>query len=179
MRKVMGEKSKTIRQKSDLISLYTLASYVLQNYVVKDEEENLGNFVVDFLSKIESADDTDREGYYDYLVARISSPDSKKQIEKRFRILLEKFLIYKPNIKLKDKKRDFDWGQKLALYAIALKKARAQRKKEAVCKICGKPTPFSKGEPDHIKSHVRGGPTTVKNGQWTCKPCNRAKSDNK
>jgi hypothetical protein len=179
MRKSMGDKAKTIRQKSDLLSIYTLASYVLQNYAVKDEEEDLGRFVVDFLSKVEPVDESDREGYYDYSVARISSPDSKKQIEDRFDIMLKKFLIYKPNLKLKDKKRNFDWGQKLAIYAIALNKARRQKKREAVCAICKKPTPFKKGEPDHIKSHTHGGPTTVENGQWTCIRCNRAKGSTK
>jgi hypothetical protein len=179
MLKGLGNKAKTIRQKSDLLSIYALASYIFQNYSTKDKEETLGNFVVEFLSNVESSNIADREGYYDYWVARTSTPDSKKQIEKRFQIILEKFLTYNPNMKLKDKKRDFDWGQKLAIYAIALKKARMHRKKEAVCKICGKSTPFSKGEPDHIKSHNRSGPTTVENGQWTCRTCNRRKRDTK
>ena len=93
------------------------------------------------------------------------------------RFALEKFLEYEPTLEPKDVQRGFDLGQKLTIYAKAYREAREQGREEAECNRCGKPTPFDKGEPDHVKPHNLGGLTTVQNGQWTCVPCNRAKSD--
>lgn len=130
---------------------------------------------MDFLGKVENSDEADKEGYYSYWVARTSSPDSKKNINERFNIILRHFLEYAPEIKPKDMQREFDWGQKLAIYARALRQARKNHKNEALCAICGKPTPLSKGEADHIKPYKKGGLTIVKNGQWTCLKDNRSK----
>lgn len=175
LKKALGTNAEVIREKSDLVTIYLLASYVLQNFVIAGKESKFSNFVVDFLERVENPDESDKEGYYSYWVARTSSPDSKKNIGERFEIILRHFLEYVPNIKPKDMQREFDWGQRLAIYARALREASKKHKKEASCAICGRPTPFTKGEADHIKPYRRGGLTIVKNGQWTCIKDNRAK----
>jgi len=173
----LGSVAQSIRKKSDFITIYLLASYIRQKFAIKGKEDKLRDFIVDFLQKVERASYTDTEGYYNYWVARSSSPDSKGQIEKRFEIILKKFLEYEPTIEPKDEKREFDWGQKLTIYAIAYRKAKQSGKEEAECAICSKPTSLNDGAADHIKPYNLAGKTTVKNGQWTCISCNSAKSD--
>lgn len=167
--------AQVINKKSDFLSIYLLASYLLQRFAVKGKKHKLRSFIVNFLKHVEQDEEGD---YYNYWVARSSSPDSKAQIERRFEIILKKFLEYEPTIELKDPKRGFDWGQKLAIYTRAFEKAQRKGKKEASCAICGKRTPLNKGAADHIKPHNKGGLTTVENGQWTCIPCNSSKGDN-
>lgn len=169
--------AQTIKEKSDLLTVYALASYLLQKFAMKGREDKFRDFIVAFFASVERPASTDTEGYYGYWVARSSSPDSKKQIERRFGIALKTFLSYDQTIEPKDAQREFEWGQKLAIYAKAYAEARKQGKEEAACKICSKPTPLDRGEPDHIKPHSLGGLTTVENGQWTCITCNRSKSD--
>ena len=177
LQKTLGSNAQIIRKKSDFVTLYLIASYILQKFAIKGKEHKFRDFIVDFLQKVETVTPEDTEGYYTYWVARSSSPDSKGQIESRFEIILKKFLEYEPAIEPKDPQRDFDWGQKLTIYARAYKKARQQGKEEAECEICKKPTPLDKGAADHIKPHNLSGLTTVENGQWTCIPCNSAKGD--
>ena len=177
LQKTLGSSAQIIEKKSDFLTVYLLASYLLQRFAIKNKEDKFRDFIVDFLQKIETATPKDTEGYYTYLVARSSSPDSKGQIDNRFQIILKKFLEYEPTIEPKDVQRGFDWGQRLTVYARAYREARQKGKEEAECKNCDKSTPFNDGEVDHILSHNRGGKTTVDNGQWLCISCNRAKKD--
>jgi len=177
LQKALGTSAQVITKKSDFLTLCLLVSYILQKFAIKCKEAKFRDFVVDFMQKIETASSTDTEGYYTYYVARSSSPDSKTQVENRFRVILRKFLDYEPTLELKDDQREFDWGQKLTIYTRAYKKARQEGKQEAKCAICRNPTPLDKGAADHIKPHNLGGKTTVENGQWTCVPCNSAKKD--
>lgn len=170
----LGTGAQSIEKKSDLLTIYLVASYVLQRFAIRGKEDKFRDFVVDFLQRVETTASVDKE-YYTYWVARSSSPDSRKQIDNRFQIILTKFLEYEPTIEPKDIQRGFDWGQKLTIYAEAYKEARQRGKSEAECKTCGKPTPLNDGEADHIIPHSHGGKTTVGNGQWLCISCNRAK----
>lgn len=176
LQKTLGTSAQVIEKKSDFLSVSLLASYVLQKFAIKGKESRFKDFVVDFIHTIETAPSTDAS-YSVYYNARSSSPDSKKQIEARFRVILAKFLEFEPTLEPKDEQREFDWGQRLTLYARAYRKARQQGKIEAECAICGKSTPLDKGAADHIKPHILGGKTTIENGQWTCISCNSAKND--
>jgi len=177
LQNTLGSSAQVIEKKSDFLSIYILASYILQKFAIKGKEAKFKDFVVDFLQKVETATYKDTEGYFTYWTARSSSPDSKGQIENRFQIIINKFLEYEPTIEPKDVQRGFDWGQKLTIYAKAYREARQNGKSEAECKNCGKPTPLNDGEADHIVPHSHGGKTTVANGQWLCIPCNRTKHD--
>ena len=176
LQRTLWTSAQVIEKKSDFLSVSLLVSYVLQKFAIKGKEDKFKDFIVDFLHKIEVATSTDTS-YYLYWTARSSSPDSKTQIESRFRIILAKFLEFEPTLEPKDEQRGFDWGQKLTLYARAYRKARQEAKEEAECSICGKQTPLDNGAADHIKPHILGGKTTIENGQWTCIPCNSAKKD--
>ena len=177
LQKTLGSSAQVIEKKSDFLTIYLLASYILQKFAIKGKEEKFRGFVVDFFQKVETTTSRDTDGYYTYWVARSSSPDSKGQIETRFQIILKKFLEHEPTIEPKDIQRGFDWGQKLTIYAKAYREAGKKGKSEAECKNCGKPTPLNDGEADHIMPHAHSGKTNIENGQWLCISCNRAKRD--
>lgn len=143
-----------IKKRSDLITIYSLMSYLDRKYVVGDElKQTLRNFVVEFLSKVEKVNTrnfTDEEkDYAQYRInrRRISSP-------KRFEIMLKYLLVKIPSLRLKDNRREFDYGQKLAIYY----------KDQGKCQYCGKKVKFNEAHFHHIKSWIDGGLTTVKNG---------------
>jgi len=96
-----------------------------------------------------------------------ASADSRDSIEKRFDIMLTKFLEFNQKLVPKDPKRSFDYWEKLAVH----------RRDTGVCQLCGKKTPFDKGTVDHVIPHSKGGLTIIENGQWSCFPCNIEKSD--
>jgi 5-methylcytosine-specific restriction endonuclease McrA len=173
----LGSVSQIIKKKSDFVTIYLLTSYILQKYAIKGKEDSFRDFIVEFIREVEKETYMDNDEYYDYWVARSSSPDSKKQLEKRFEIILKKFLEYNPAIESKDTQREFDWGQRLTIYSIAYRKAKNDGKQEAECALCGKSTSLDNGSADHIKPYNLGGKTTVENGQWTCIHCNSTKGD--
>jgi 5-methylcytosine-specific restriction endonuclease McrA len=177
LQKTLGTSAKIITKKSDFLSISLLASYILQKFAIKGKDAEFKDFIIDFLQKVEVSPSTDIEGYYAYWVARSSSPDSRKQIENRFQIILRKFLEYEPTLELKDQQREFDWGQRLTIYTLPYKKARQEGKQEAECAICKKSTALDDGAADHIKPYNLGGKTIVANGQWTCISCNSSKRD--
>jgi hypothetical protein len=85
-------------------------------------------------------------------------------MEQRFNILLSEFLKYTPNIEPKDKKRDFDYWQKLAIFGRA----------DGICQgNCNprKKLKFDEGEYHHKKRWTDAGPTSVDNGLLLCKEC--------
>ncbi len=165
-----NEDAKTICFKADFISLYLFAKSLIENYVTDKIEDNLKGFFIQFLVKVGEVESSEREedaAYYDYKTYRKSSADSRNSIEKRFNIILSKFLEFTPDIKPKDPTRGFNYWEKLAIY----------RRDKGICRMCDKKIPFEEGSVDHKIPHSKGGPTTIVNGQWLCKKCNLKKLD--
>jgi predicted restriction endonuclease len=77
--------------------------------------------------------------------------------------MVGKFLEFFPDLTLKDVKREFDYGQKLAIYS----------RDKGTCQglNCQKSVKFSEAEFHHIKPWHEGGPTTVHNGLLLCHKC--------
>lgn len=164
-----GEDAKVIKKRADFISLFLLSKHVLENYA-NAEKLGLKDFFIRFAAKVgevESSEPEENALYFDYRTYRKTSADSKNSIEKRFEIILPKFLEFNAKLQPKDSKRDFDDWQRLAIY----------RRDKGICKICGRETPFGEGTVDHITPHSKGGLTIVDNGQWSCIPCNLKKRD--
>ena len=155
-----------IRNRADVLSLYTMTDAIREEYSTTGIEEHLGQFVTDFLEKVEkykgSGQTIENEPYSRYYTLRSSSSDSGKNIQERHNIILSKFLEFKPDLLPKDPKRLFTYGERLALYHRANGK----------CELCGKDTPFDQGQADHKKRHTDGGLTTIDNGRWLCEVCN-------
>ncbi|MGB9914658.1 MAG: HNH endonuclease family protein [Candidatus Bathyarchaeales archaeon] len=162
-----GNDAQVIKYNADFISLYLLAKHLLEHYVISSVV-GLKDFFIQFNIKVGEVESSEKEEdvpYYDYKTYRKTSADSRTSIEKRFTIILSKFLEFNQSLQPKDPIRSYDYWEKLAVYW----------RDKGVCQICGKKTSFEKGTVDHKIPHSRGGPTTIKNGQWACVPCNLSK----
>lgn len=171
LNKAFGDMAKIIRRRGDFIPIYLLYSYLDKKYATSGIEKDFVNFAMSFLSKVESINTRDTSlspediPYKDFKVWRSAGALSSRSFRERFKIILGKFLEYVPDLKLKDPKRLFDEGQKLAIYY----------RDKGICQICKKKVSFEDAEFDHIISWSKGGPTTVRNGQLLCEECNRKK----
>lgn len=76
--------------------------------------------------------------------------------------MLSVFLNEAPGIQLKDEKRGFEFGQKLAIY---------YKKDKRICQFCKEVVEWGNASFHHIKFHSKGGPTTVENAQLMHKKC--------
>jgi len=117
-----------------MISIYLLISYVRDKYAISGREDRFKDFIMHFLEKIENirtSDPRTKENapYYDYKIKRRGATTSGSTIKERFEVMLQEFLQFVPGLELKDDRRLFDWGQKLAIYNI----------QDGICKGCGRP----------------------------------------
>jgi hypothetical protein len=167
-----GDTGQVIKFNADFISLCLLANNILENYAIDSVGSNLKDFFINFAIKVDKTESGEKEDeipFYEYNIYRKTSADSKGSIEKRFNIILSKFLEFNPNIKPKDPERNFDYWQRLAVYW----------RDNGLCQLklegCKQKTSFDEGTVDHIIPHSKGGFTTVTNGQWSCISCNLKK----
>jgi 5-methylcytosine-specific restriction endonuclease McrA len=163
-----GEDSKIVQNNADFISLYLLGKHIIENYAVDGVSVNLNEFFKQFLSKVGEVESSEKEGdapYYDYKTYRKTSADSRDSTEKRFNVILSKFLEFNQKLLPKDPNRNFDYWEKLAIY----------HQSKGVCQMCGEKILFDKGSVDHKIPHSKGGPTTLENAQWLCVTCNLKK----
>lgn len=171
LNKAFGDELQVIKNKGDIISVYLLYSYLDKKYVTQGIEDVFVDFTLKFLSKVESTKMQDTSinleviPYRDYKSLRSTGALSSTSFRERFKIILGKFLETVPDIELKDPKRDFDYGQKIAVYY----------RDKGICKICNSEVSFDDSEIDHVVPWNKGGSTTVTNGQLACKECNRRK----
>ncbi len=160
-------------ERYNVISLYTMASNLLERYVFLNRYEDLAKWFIGFetyrRNEIKlSEDDVDPEliSYHE----KIShSTDSIDSISWRHEFLLRKFFESIPDIELKDDQRIFTREQRLAIY----------RREGGICQVktkCeGVRCTWDNWEADHIKPWSQGGKTTVLNGQVACPECNASK----
>jgi hypothetical protein len=168
-----GEDAGVIKYNADFISLYLLAKHLFDNYAIASEKVGLKEFFITFsikVGEVESSEIEENAPYYDYKTYRKTSADSRNSIERRFNIILSKFLEFNPKLQPKDPERNFNYWEKLAIYW----------RDKGICQLkiaenCKGRTSFEEGTADHRVPHSRGGSTTVENGQWVCIPCNLKK----
>lgn len=163
-----GNESKIIKYNADFISLFWLGKHLVENYSVDNTKIHLALFFQEFLTKVGMIESSEREEdapYYDYKTYRKTSADSKTSTEKRFNVILSKYLEFNQKLVPKDPTRNFDYYEKIATY----------HRDRGICQICRDKTPFDKGSVDHKFPHSKGGPTTLENAQWLCVPCNLKK----
>jgi hypothetical protein len=160
-------------ERYSVISLYVLVSHLLERYVVKDMNQQVAAWFIDFeayrrTQRDLSVDDCDPE-IVQYQEKTSHSTDSEDSIQWRHDYLLRKFLEAHPNLQLKDDQRLFTHDQRMAIF----------RRDKGVCQVSlkcnGQECNWDMWEADHRMPWSKGGKTTVDNGQVACLECNAAK----
>lgn len=162
-------------ERFNLISLYGVASQLLEAYVIKERAGDLAKWFIAF-ETFRREQDKLPEGEADnemlkYHEKTSHSTDSEDSLSSRHVFLLRKFFEAVPDVELKDDQRLFSYEQRLAIY----------RRDDGLCKVAikcqGQKCEWDNWAADHIKPWSKGGKTTVENGQVACIPCNSAKLD--
>jgi len=163
--KTLGSDARVIRKKSDLPLIYLLTSYLRKKYVL--DFRLLKEFIVKFFTQLAlvrlKEGETAKNQHERYVELRKKGL-THETFSERFRIILGLFLEEAPSIQLKDAKRSFDVGQKLAIY---------YNKNKRECQYCHKEVDWTDADFHHIIFHSKGGPTTVENGQLMHLVCHR------
>lgn len=159
----------------NMLSLYSVASQLLESYVIKERASDLAKWFLEFEQyRREQGDlpideaDSEMVVYHE----KIShSTDAVDSLTWRHDFLLRKFFEAVPNVELRDDQRLFTHEQRLAIY----------RRDGGVCKVAlkceGQKCEWENWAADHIVPWSKGGKTIVSNGQVSCIPCNSTKSD--
>jgi hypothetical protein len=161
----LGENARVIRKKSDLPLVYLLTAYLRRKYVL--DYRLLKIFLINFfttLSQISIPEGEVATTPYEKYVELRKKGLTHDSFSERFRILVGLFLNQAPSIVLKDPKRSFEVGQKLAIF---------YNKNDRVCQYCQKEVKWEEADFHHIVYHSKGGPTTVENGQLMHLTCHR------
>jgi hypothetical protein len=167
----LQQDARVIRKKSDLLIVYFVASYLHKKYVVKPK--SLKKFIIDFFTEVAQVrmeeGQLPKNDFERYAALRRKGLTSET-LTARFNIMLGLFLSDSPKMRLKDPKRLFDVGQKLAIY---------YHKNKGKCQYqpCRKEVKWEDASFHHAKFHRRGGPTTVQNGQLMHQNCHKTFHD--
>jgi hypothetical protein len=159
-----------IQNQGDFLPIYMLVRYLKQNYSINGQEDSIGEFVRDFLSKVENVDVQDtldvtpeERPYYNYRDARMSGALSSESFKIRFNVILGQYLEEHPALNQKDEQRAFDYGQRLAMF----------QRDDRVCQECGEMVNFGNAEGHHVQPYENGGQTTVDNGALVHSECHQ------
>lgn len=170
--KAFPEKTPELK-KFNAISMYVLFSDLLENFVIKGREEEIGDWFIEFEQWRRQDDEKPVDERDPELVAyqeRTShATDSKDSLEYRHSLLLRHLHQSLPNFVPLDGRRIYTEEQRLAIF----------RRDNGVCQVrlrCdGKKCEWGHWHADHRIPWSVGGSTTVENGQVTCPDCNLAK----
>lgn len=161
----LRDDSRVIRKKSDLPLVYLMATHLRKKYVL--DFRLFRDFIINFFTKVAQVRSKEGEfaiNIYERYVELRKKGLTHSTFSERFRILLGLFLNESSNIQLKDQKRSFDVGQKLAIFYY---------KNTQICQYCNKEVVWDEADFHHIKFHSKGGLTTVDNGQLMHITCHR------
>ncbi|MEQ8846103.1 DUF262 domain-containing protein [Botrimarina sp.] len=150
-------------KRGNVVSLYLLASSLMDAFRLRGKERDFRDFLIDFEAKRRVNEDDNELVRYNERLSHAS--DSEEAIEFRHRVLLRAFHEFCPDLVPIDSQRSFDEGQRIAIY----------RRDGGQCKYCGADVPWEGFDADHVVPHSKGGPTTVTNGWLACGTCNRQK----
>ncbi len=172
MSKVFDEKMPEL-ERFNVVALYCVVSELDRNYAYNDALTSLKAWFIDFESRrrseeSKSTDDMSSD-WISYKEKISHSTDAEDSIRARMEFMLRDFLSAYPNIQRKDSQRDFTHVQKLAIF----------RRDGGYCQLkmaCnGERVEWDSWHCDHKIPHIKGGPTSVENGQVSCATCNLQK----
>lgn len=162
MNRLFPSKSRLLNR-AQTVNTYLLISFLLSS------TKFTKTFYSDFLAWYQQSE-AKRLQDNEYKLYMTSALNSRRSIEERFKIVLMDFFTSFPvmaTIQL-DPKRIFTNDQKIQLYA---------RNKPQRCQSCKRTVDEFDWHADHIVAWIRGGKTTLDNGQVLCVKCNLRKKD--
>lgn len=162
-------------ERFNAITLYCLASTLIEGYVFKGTEQRLRDWFIRFETdrrkEEKKEEDAKDPTLIEYKRKTSYSTDTEESIKGRLEYLERLFFLEYQDIEQKDDQRQFTFEQRLAIF----------RKNECRCQITthcnGEKLSWGDWHADHIIPHSKGGKTIVSNGQVACRACNLAKSD--
>ena len=164
-------------ERYNVITLYALASLLLDGYVSHGLEHVLASWFISFeveRRKDETLPEDERDvSLIEYRRLISTSTDAEESIRARLDMFERRFFESNPAIEPKDANRGFTHGQRLAIF----------RRDGGVCQVrmaCeGEKVVWGHWHADHKLAHTHGGKTTVENGQVSCTACNLKKGGTK
>jgi hypothetical protein len=171
--KCFPEKTPELERYS-VITLYCLASLLIDGYVLDGVDEKLRSWFISFESERSQqellSEDAKDIQLLEYRRLISQSTDAEESVRSRLEVMERRFFAAYPDIEPKDAQRDFTHEQRLAIY----------RRDGGVCQVrlkCeGERVGWEHWHADHKVPYVKGGKTTVANGQVACTVCNLSKS---
>lgn len=160
-------------ERYNVVNLYAIASNLIENFVWQDLHQPLADWFIAF-EQVRAAEDELSEEERDpalinYKRMTSYSTDAQESIKGRVELLNARFFAALPDIEPIDPKRGFSHAQRLAIF----------RRDGGQCQLrikCnGEKVGWDNWHADHNTPHVKGGKTTVSNGQLACIDCNLAK----
>lgn len=168
MTQVLDTMNRLFPSKSRLLNrAQTVNAYLLISFLLSSTKLTK-TFYSDFLAWYQQSE-AKRLQDNEYKLYMTSALNSRRSIEERFKIVLMDFFTSfqaMATIQL-DQKRIFDNDQKIQLYA----------RDHLRCQSCKKTVGEFDWHADHIVAWIRGGKTTLENGQVLCVKCNLRKKD--
>lgn len=169
LNKAFPNKTPELHSRAGIVSLYLLVSRLLKEYSMKDRENEIYNFIIEFEKKlIEAEQKEDNVELLKYLNAVSHSSDSTNSIKTRDEVISNYFFMIVNDIEPLDQNREFTEFQRIAIF----------RRDNEICQECGKKVDWKDFHADHVVPHSKGGKTTVENGQLLCSVCNLKKGSN-
>lgn len=156
----------------NVVSLYALVKDLIESYAIKDREQELAKWFIDFetmrMLEAEKPEDQQDARLAIYQSKTKDSTDAMDSLRYRHEFLKESLLSTILDLEPKDSQRNFDEAQRQVIF----------RRDRGFCQECGVRCEWNAWQADHIVPWSRGGKTIVSNGQVLCPSCNAAKSDN-
>jgi hypothetical protein len=175
LRRVFPEHTREL-ERYNAVTLYSLASSMIDNYVHQGTEKKLADWFIAFETErradIEKDEDSRDVQLVEYQRLTSYSTDAAESLAKRLEHMQRRFFLAAPDIELVDPTRIFSEAQRLAIYRRDGARCQLQIKCDGSEKL-----KWDHWHADHIKAHSLGGKTTVGNGQVACPECNFAKSN--
>lgn len=160
-------------ERFNVITLYCVVSELMHQYVVHEIRNKLRKWFLDFEMQrhqleLKPEEEVSAE-WFQYREKISHSTDAGDSVRWRMEFLLRNILEKFPALQRKDNQRDFTHVQKLAIF----------RRDDSTCQIrikCdGAKLTWDDWHCDHKIPWIKGGKTTVENGQAACVSCNLSK----
>ena len=162
-------------ERYNVVTLYCLASTLMEKYVYKGTETALAEWFIRFEKKRreeEARPEEERDArLMEYRRLTSYSTDGVESIRGRLEHMEREFFAAYPEIPVIDGIRNFTREQRLAIF----------RRDDGQCQLrlrCdGRRLSWGDWHADHVVPYSRGGTTTVSNGQVACTACNGSKGN--